>query len=143
MRVGRTNIGSRILSVLLVMCMVLGMIPATVFPVFAADTTTADNVAAIRTYAENLLNSNFSTAASEDSDSTSDKFTWDTEGKKTNWRYYNGVMLDALLMLGVDSNAGNALEYAKDYMDANITEDISINTLAEQIYLSKYFYYIL
>ena len=125
MRVGRTNIGSRIVSVLLVVCMVLGMIPATVFPVFAADSATVNNVATIRAYAANLLKNNFSTAASENADSTSDKFTWDTEGKKTNWRYYNGVMLDALLMLGVDSDNdstvsnNSAIEFAKDFMDTN------------------------
>lgn len=124
MRVGRTSIGSRILSALLVVCMVLGMIPATMFPVFAADSTTADNVEDIRAYAEYLLSANFSKASSATQAST-EAFSWDTEKKTDDWRYFNGVMLDALLMLGVDSNSddtvstNSALEFAKDFLDAN------------------------
>ncbi len=117
----RMSLGNRILSLVLALVMVFGMLPTGIFAFTAkaADSTTATNVAAIRQYAANLLNSNFSKAASEDSSTDSDSFTWDTEGQETNWRYFNGVMLQALLMLGVDSNAGNALEFAKDFMDTN------------------------
>ncbi|MGM9602966.1 MAG: glycoside hydrolase family 88 protein [Faecousia sp.] len=118
MNVRRTSIGNRVLSLVLALVMVIGLVPVSAFPVFAADTTTADNLASIQSYASTLLNSNFS--------NTSTKPTWDTEGKSDTWRYFNGAMLDALLTLGVDSNAGNALEYAKDYMDANIASDGSI-----------------
>ena len=111
----RVSLGNRALSLLLALVMVIGMLPLSVFSVFAADSsssTTQSSLASIQSYASNLLNSNFS--------KTSSAPAWDTEGKSDTWRYYNGVMLDALLMLGVDSNAGNALEYAKDFMDANI-----------------------
>ncbi len=118
----RVSLGNRALSLLLALVMVIGMLPLSVLSVFAADSsssTTQSSLASIQTYASNLLNSNFS--------KTSSAPAWDTEGKSDTWRYFNGVMLDALLMLGVDSNAGNALEYAKDYMDANITSSGSIS----------------
>lgn len=123
----RMSLGNRVISLVLALVMVIGMMPAGLLDlsVFAADSstsTTATSVEAIRNYASSMLNSNFSKAASEDSegdDAKDDKFSWDTEGKTTNWRYYTGVMLDALLMLGVDSNAGNALEFAKDFSDTN------------------------
>ena len=120
----RMSLGNRVISLVLALVMVIGMMPAGLLDlsVFAADSstsTTATSVEAIRNYASSMLNTNFSKAASENSESKDDKFTWDTEGKTTNWRYYNGVMLDALLMLGVDSNAGNALEFAKDFSDTN------------------------
>lgn len=118
MNVRRTSIGNRVLSLVLALVMVLGLVPVSAFPVFAADTTTANNLASIQSYASTLLNANFS--------KTSTKPDWDTEGKSDTWRYFNGAMLDALLTLGVDSNAGNALEYAKDFMDANIASDGSI-----------------
>lgn len=131
---GKTHWSVRALSLTLAICLLLGTVPAGTFtlPVFAAesssasDTTTA-NVTKIRSYAQNLLNTNFDTAKSEDASTHEDSFTWDTEAnKKTNWRYYNGVMLDALLMFGVDSDAGNALEFAKTFLDTNVDDSGSI-----------------
>lgn len=118
MNVRRTSIGNRVLSLVLALVMVIGLVPVSAFPVFAADTTTANNLASIQSYASTLLNANFS--------KTGTRPDWDTEKKTDTWRYFNGAMLDALLTLGVDSNAGNALEYAKDFMDASIASDGSI-----------------
>ena len=129
MRVGRTSIGSRIISMLLVICMVFGMVPLSAFA--ATDETTAASVAAIRAYAQRLLASNYAKAATATQEKT-DAFSWDSEQKTDDWRYFNGVMLQALLMLGVDSDSditnstGNALEFAKDFMDANIKSDGTI-----------------
>ena len=43
-------------------------------------------------------------------------FTWDTEGKKRSWTYYNGIMMDAFLMFDRDSY----LNYVNNYYEANI-----------------------
>ncbi len=116
MNVRRTSLGSRILAMLLVTVMVLGMVPAAAFQAKAAPATAADltatNVVRVQQYASNLLNTNFNT--------TTTKPSWDTEGKGDAWRYYNGVMLDALMMVGADSSKGNALEYLYKFAQDNI-----------------------
>ncbi len=43
-------------------------------------------------------------------------FIWDTEGKKRSWTYYNGIMMDAFLMLDRESY----LNYVNSYYEANI-----------------------
>lgn len=119
----RTSIGSRLISMLLVAVMVIGMVPLSALTVFAAPPTaesdTKNSVARVREYAQKLLNENFS--------KTSSAPTWDTENKKDTWRYYNGAMVDALTLFGVDSGSGNVLEYAYDYYEANITDDGTIS----------------
>ena len=43
-------------------------------------------------------------------------FTWDTEGKKRSWTYYNGIMMDAFLM--ADEEA--FFDYVNSFYSANI-----------------------
>ena len=52
-------------------------------------------------------------------------FTWDTEGKKRSWTYYNGIMMDAFLMMGEDK----IVSYVNDFYDANITSLGKVNSL--------------
>ena len=44
-------------------------------------------------------------------------FTWDTEGEKRSWTYYNGIMMDAYLMLDEDAYSDDV----NAFYDANIT----------------------
>lgn len=119
----RTSIGNRVLSLVLALVMVIGLLPLSAFSVSAADSATAGNLAKIKTYASSLLNTNFDKTMIENG-----TLNWDTEGNKgDSWRYYNGLMLDAMLTLGVDSDKGNALEFAKDFMDVNISSSGGIN----------------
>lgn len=116
----RTSIGNRVLSLVLALVMVIGLLPLSAFSVSAADSATAGNLTKIKNYASNLLSTNFGNISGAD-------FSWDTENKGDTWRYYNGLMLDAMLTLGVDSDKGNALEFAKDFMDVNISSSGGIN----------------
>ncbi len=51
-------------------------------------------------------------------------FTWDTEGKKRSWTYYNGIMMDAFLML----DEGGFASYANAFYGANITTQGTVNS---------------
>ncbi len=53
---------------------------------------TEKSVAAVRDLASNLRDNNPSLGRGGG-------FTWDTERKKQSWTYYNGIMMDAFLML--------------------------------------------
>lgn len=119
----RMSLGNRVISLVLALVMVIGMIPLSVFSVFAAETTTdvsvtQQNIAKIENYAQNMLKNNFTVYGDVD---------WATEGDDV-WKYFNGVMLRAFLMMGVNSDndvtnsTGNALEYVSGYLDSSITE---------------------
>lgn len=119
----------RILSLVLALVMLVGMVPATALPVFAAAdvSTTTTNVNTVTAYAQKLFadNVNYAGATSKpdrDSDGAEDDpiFTWDTEGKADAWRYYNGLVIDAFLMAGTSSGEKTAENFAKAYYDANI-----------------------
>jgi len=45
------------------------------------------------------------------------KFTWDTEGKSRSWTYYNGIMMDAYMML----DCNTYLDYVDSFYAANIS----------------------
>ncbi len=51
--------------------------------------------------------------------SDSKKFIWDTEGKKFTWTYYNGIMMDAFLML----DAAHYKSNVNLFYDANVATD--------------------
>lgn len=123
MEVRRIGLGNRVLSALLALILVIGLIPASAIPAFAAEpeqvTTTKTNVGYVNTYATNLFNGNFSKAASY-----SDKYTWSTEGAKGHhWTYFDGLMVDAFLMYGVGTVDKNALNFAATHFNAQIKEN--------------------
>ncbi len=114
----RTCVGIRVLSMLLVVCMVLGMAPLNVF---AAETAPAEltNLQRIQEYAKSLFDANFAKAFVYEG-----KFTWCKEdGKSDKWRYYDGLMLDAYLAMGMAGTEGNALEFAANYYNSNIEDN--------------------
>lgn len=130
----RMSLGNRVISLVLALVMVIGMLPSGIFAFHAkaADATVATTTASVeevRQYAARLLADSYADAG------TNNDLSWTTEtGKGDNWRYYTGVMMDAMLMLGVNSDSdvtnskGNALEFAQVYMDFNIKDD---GTIAE------------
>lgn len=132
MKAGRTSIGSRIISMLLVVVMVLGMVPFSAFRVSAAtqtdSVTTQTSVDNVRRYANGLLSEgNFSINREETHDKTV-HYSWTAEEKPDNWRYFNGVMMEAFLMLGAEgSGSGNALNFVKQFFDTNINDDGTID----------------
>ncbi len=114
MRVGRTSIGNRILSMVLVLCMVIGMIPGTVF----ADTTgnpaqEGTNADKILAYAQTKLDANWNKTG---------LFTWDKEQKTDGWRYFNGLMLEAFLMNGLKAENSSFITFAQNYYDYYIAD---------------------
>ncbi len=117
MKAGRTSIGSRIISMLLVICMVLGMAPLNIFAVKAA-AAELTNLERIQAYAKNLFDANF-----DNSLDYSGKFTWCTENAKGHkWTYFDGLMVDAYLAMGMAGDKGNILEFASNYYNTQLTE---------------------
>lgn len=105
---------SKVLAFGLTMCMVIGMLPMNVAAAQDTSTnTTSKNVAKVKSYAAQMRKNNTKT------DYSKGEFTWDTEGKKDSWRYFNGVMLDAFLMEGDTA-------YADDFYNSNINDDGTI-----------------
>ena len=49
-------------------------------------------------------------------------FSWDTEGKNFSWTYYNGIMMDAFLML----DSATYKNYVETFYDANISSGGSV-----------------
>ena len=104
----------RLLSVLLVLSMAVGIIPTAVFAAQETGTeATSKNVAIVQSYAAQMMNDN------KKSDYTAGKFSWDTEGKADSWRYFNGVMFDAFMMVGDDEMTN----YVDTVLSANIGRD--------------------
>ena len=106
--------GTRVLSWLLALCMVVGLLPVSSFAAPASDTdSTANNVSAVQAYSSQLR------AANQKTDYSAGQFTWDTEKKDDSWRYFNGVMMDAFLMEGDTA-------YADAFYNGNISEEGTI-----------------
>lgn len=104
----------RLLSVLLVLSMAVGIMPTAAFAAQETGTeATSKNVAIVQSYAAQMMNAN------KKSDYTAGKFSWDTEGKSDSWRYFNGVMLDAFMMVG-DSDMTS-------YVDAVLSDNVDSN----------------
>ncbi len=111
----------KFLALILSLVMVLGMLPMTAA---AAPETgemdesaqTSANVTAVFSYAAQMREEN------QKDDLSQGPFTWDTEGKKDTWRYFNGLMMDALLMTGDETSRA----FAEQFYDDNISDDGSI-----------------
>ena len=104
----------RLLSVVLALCMMVGVLPLTTFA--AQDTSvasTAANVTKVQSYAAQMRQANVK------DNYTEGQFSWDTEGKSDSWRYFNGVMLDAFMMVG-DSDMTS-------YVDAVLSANVDSN----------------
>ena len=85
----------RLLSVLLVLSMAVGIMPTAAFAAQETGTeATSKNVAIVQSYAAQMRQANTKT------DYTKGGFSWDTENKSDSWRYFNGVMFDAFMMVG-------------------------------------------
>ena len=100
--------GSRISALVLSLCMVISCLPTAAL---AADSSyseiTKQNAKLVRTYAGDMQQENTK------ADYSKGGFTWDTEGKSDSWRYFNGLMLDAFLMMGDTA-------YAQAFYNSNI-----------------------
>lgn len=75
------------------------------------------NVSRVAELAAQLKNGN------ANPDRTSGGFSWDKENEERSWTYYNGIMMDAFLMLDEDGFT----EYANRFYSANITSQGEIN----------------
>ena len=124
----------KLISLLLVITLLAGFLP---LPVLADDpdpeysltgtsiSDTEDSVNRVYDLAYRLSNDN------PDSGKRTGGFTWDTEGKKRSWTYYNGIMMDACLMLNEEDFAS----YVNNFYGANITNQGKVdNTLASDNY---------
>ena len=117
----------KLISLLLVITLLAGFLP---LPVLADDpdpeysltgtsiSDTEDSVNRVYDLAYCLSNDN------PDSGKRTGGFTWDTEGKKRSWTYYNGIMMDAFLML----DEGGFASYANAFYGANITTQGTVNS---------------
>lgn len=111
--------GRKLISLILSLVIMVTMVPMTAAAAPATDSdNTASNVEIVHSYAEQLRTEN------RKSDYSAGGFTWDTEGKKDSWRYFNGVMMDAFLMEGDTA-------YADAFYDGNINDDGIIKNYIE------------
>lgn len=121
---GAKKVREKLLSFALALCMLVGIVPVSAFA--AQDTsvdTTGTNVEIVASYAQQLVNAN----RKDDDDYSKGGFTWDTEGKKDSWRYFNGVMMDAFLMLDQGTTAKTAIgTYVDAFYNSNINDDGTI-----------------
>ena len=101
----------RTLGLLLALVMMIQMCPMYVFASEVDDT--AKNVNKVLNYADQLRNAN------QKDDLSTGGLTWDTEGKKDSWRYFNGAMIDAFIMVGTDEMMAYAAEFYKDNTNAD------------------------
>lgn len=121
---GAKKVREKLLSFALALCMLVGIVPVSAFA--AQDTsvgTTGTNVEIVASYAQRLVNAN----TKDDDDYSKDGFTWDTERKEDSWRYFNGVMMDAFLMLDQGTTAKTAIgTYVDAFYNSNINDDGTI-----------------
>ena len=96
----------RTLGLFLALIMVFQMCP--VFASASETDVTAANVEKVLNYADQLRKAN------QKDDLSTGGLTWDTEGKKDSWRYFNGAMMEALIMVGTDEMLAYAAEFFKD-----------------------------
>ena len=108
------------LGILLAVCVLAGILTNGIAaaqtedgPALTAASLTAESVGQVEQLAEML--SDMPENATKDR--RSGGFTWDTEGKRRSWTYYNGIMMDGFLMLDSDAY----LDYVNDFCDANIS----------------------
>lgn len=121
---GAKKVREKLLSFALALCMLVGIVPVSAFA--AQDTsvdTTGTNVEIVASYAQQLVNAN----TKNDDDYSKGGFTWDTERKEDSWRYFNGVMMDAFLMLDQGTTAKTAIStYVDAFYNSNINDDGTI-----------------
>ena len=104
----------RMIALLLALCMFVGLLPmhAMAAAPVSVDETAA-NVTKVLSYADQMrkanIKSNYSTGG----------LTWDTEKKSDSWRYFNGAMLDAFVMVGTSE----MMAYAADFYAGNTNSD--------------------
>ena len=104
----------RILAMLLVLCMFIGLLPMHALAATSASVDeTAANVTKVLSYADQMRKANVK------SDYSTGGLTWDTEKKSDSWRYFNGAMLDAFVMVGTSE----MLAYAADFYAGNTNSD--------------------
>lgn len=132
------QVGKRFLAAFLSVSMVFGMAPTRMLAAgtdndtkdkavaSSALSTTNTNVELILDYARQTRVKN--TIGSNGFDKPnyhSGGFSWDTEKKSDSWRYFNGVMFDAFLMVDEYSNTTDNKEYVKTvYNGDSSTEGI-------------------
>lgn len=108
--------GSKLISLILTLAMIVTLLPATVMAAPTADSnSTSANVDKVLSYAAQMRNGN------QKNDLSEGPFSWDTEGKSDTWRYFNGVMMDAFLMTEDADNESFAQEFYDDNIDENGT----------------------
>ena len=114
----------RLLSVLLVLSMAVGIMPTAAFAAQETGTeATSKNVAIVQSYAAQMRQANVKDKY------TAGEFTWDTEGKTDSWRYFNGVMLDAFMMVG-DSEMTS-------YVDAVLSDNVDSNGTCKEYHVGE------
>ena len=118
---------ARFILVFLCVALMIGSLPTAVLaddsvpeysPTNASVADTEDAVGRVFNLAYQLRDEN------SDSAKIGGGFTWDTEGKKRSWTYYNGIMMDAFLMLDERGFAS----YANAFYGANITTQGTVNS---------------
>lgn len=121
----------RVLSLLLVLCMVIGMLPASAFASTNSENETSLSTALseAKAYIDGLTVNNSGNDPATVVSKWETEFSWDNEKRESNnkdylfeWSYYNGVVFEGLDY--VYDATGNATysKYVTDYLSTMITE---------------------
>ena len=112
----------RFLSILLAAVMVLSLLPAPALADDGDDLTSAGlteaSVEQVAALAADLRSAEASFGR------RTGRFIWDTEGKNRSWTYYNGIMMDAYLMLDYDEYFSNV----NDFYNENVSSQGRVDT---------------
>jgi len=116
MNLRNNNLFKPLVKGMVLFIILFNMVSAAPINAYAQDSTsvslsvedTAENVIAVSSLAGRLGSADFATRTGG--------FSWDTEGKSRSWTYYNGIMMDAFLML--DSNT--YISKVDSFYNANI-----------------------
>ena len=111
----------RFFSILLAALMLLSLLPVSALaaeePDYTSVEVTEDSFERVFDLAYRLYDENQQLG-------TGGGFTWDSEGKKRSWTYYNGIMMDAFLMLDSESFES----YVNTFYSMNVTQQGQVNS---------------
>lgn len=116
----------RILSMLLAALLCLALMPAGPLAgaALAAEEPDYTSVEVTEESFEKVYNLAYGLYMENPHPGTGGGFTWDSEGKKRSWTYYNGIMMDAFLML----DSENCESYVNTFYKNNVTSQGRVNS---------------
>ena len=122
------KVSKKILSLVLTLCMIIGLVPITAAAETTSDTLTAA-LAEAKTYIDALTINNSSNDPETVVSNFGTHFTWDNEKRESSkpylfdWSYYNGVVFEGLEYVYDETEDETYGDYVEEYMSSLISSD--------------------